>query len=176
MADHLTPKQALFVVEYLKDLNGTQAAIRAGYSENTAQEISSENLSKPIIARAIKDQMDARAKRTLVTADYVLGRMQELAERCLQKRPVMVYNKEEKKMEQVTDTVEHEDGTTTEEGVWEFDTAGANKALENMARHLKLLTDRTEHAGHDGGPLIPPDDIIVPVRARKEENTDASGS
>jgi phage terminase small subunit len=176
MREQLTPKQALFVIEYLKDLNGAQAAIRAGYSEDTAKEIASENLTKPNISKAIKEQMDARANRTLITADYVLNGMREVAERSLQRRPVMVYNKEEKRMEQVTETVEHEDGTTTEEGVWEFDTAGANKALENMARHLKLLTDRTEHAGHDGGPLVPPDDIIAPVRSKREEKQDASGS
>ena len=55
----LTPKQERFVQEYLCDLNATQAAIRAGYSENTARAIASENLSKPDIADAIAE---ARAK------------------------------------------------------------------------------------------------------------------
>ncbi|ENG5503925.1 terminase small subunit, partial [Yersinia enterocolitica] len=41
----LTPKQELFCREYLKDLNATQAAIRAGYSEKTAQVQSSRLLS-----------------------------------------------------------------------------------------------------------------------------------
>ena len=41
----LTPKQELFVQEYLVDLNATQAAIRAGYSEQTARQTASENLS-----------------------------------------------------------------------------------------------------------------------------------
>lgn len=46
----LTDKQELFAREYLKDLNATQAAIRAGYSEKTARATGSENLSKPDIA------------------------------------------------------------------------------------------------------------------------------
>ncbi|PCI03458.1 MAG: terminase small subunit [Hyphomicrobiales bacterium] len=50
---NLTNKQQKFIDEYLQDLNATQAAIRAGYSEKTAQMIGSENLSKPMIAEAI---------------------------------------------------------------------------------------------------------------------------
>jgi phage terminase small subunit len=49
----LNPRQRLFVVEYLKDKNATQAAIRAGYSEATARQMGSENLSKPYIAAEI---------------------------------------------------------------------------------------------------------------------------
>ena len=43
--EKLTPKQARFVEEYLVDLNATQAAIRAGYSESTARAIGYENLT-----------------------------------------------------------------------------------------------------------------------------------
>ena len=68
----MTPKQAQFVEEYLVDLNATQAAIRAGYSEDTARKIGSENLSKPDIATAIQEALDARAARTRITADRVL--------------------------------------------------------------------------------------------------------
>jgi phage terminase small subunit len=49
----LRPKQQRFVSEYLKDLNATQAAIRAGYPEASARQVGSENLSKPDIAAAI---------------------------------------------------------------------------------------------------------------------------
>ncbi len=51
----LTDKQELFAREYLKDLNATQAAIRAGYSEKTARATGSENLSKPDIADRIAE-------------------------------------------------------------------------------------------------------------------------
>ena len=71
----MTNKQQLFVDEYLIDLNATQAAIRAGYSQKTAQEIGSENLSKPIIAKAVGKAFRARSHRTEITQDMV---MQEL--------------------------------------------------------------------------------------------------
>ena len=53
----LTAKQKRFIDEYLLDLNATQAAIRAGYSEKTAKEIGYENLTKPHILTAIQDRM-----------------------------------------------------------------------------------------------------------------------
>ena len=59
----LTPKQQLFVEEYLIDLNATQAAIRAGYSKKTAQVIGAENLSKPMVAAAIAEAQLRRSKR-----------------------------------------------------------------------------------------------------------------
>ena len=74
----LTPKQGNFVNEYLIDFNGTQAAIRAGYSENTAQQIASENLSKPLIQQAIHKAMVERQERVGVDADYVLRRLVEI--------------------------------------------------------------------------------------------------
>lgn len=68
----LTGKQAKFVVEYLKDDNATQAAIRAGYSKTVAAEAGSENLRKPYIAEIINDHLDAQQARTLITADKII--------------------------------------------------------------------------------------------------------
>jgi len=67
----LTDKQELFCKEYLIDLNATQAAIRAGYSENTAQIIGSENLSKPLIAKKIAELKAKRAERVEIKADDI---------------------------------------------------------------------------------------------------------
>jgi phage terminase small subunit len=72
----LTAKQKRFIEEYLIDLNATQAAIRAGYSPDTAKSIGSENLTKPDIRARIDQAMAERSKRTGVNADRVL---QELA-------------------------------------------------------------------------------------------------
>jgi len=72
----MTKKQKRFVEEYLIDLNATQAAIRAGYSPGTAQQIGSENLSKLVISNAIAKAMADRSKRTGINRDRVL---QELA-------------------------------------------------------------------------------------------------
>ena len=77
----LTPKQARFVQEYLIDLNATQAAVRAGYSERTANRTGSENLSKPDIQAALQTAMQARQARTEVTQDYVIGKLVEIADR-----------------------------------------------------------------------------------------------
>lgn len=75
----MTKKQKLFVEEYLIDLNATQAAIRAGYSPDTAQQIGSENLSKPVIANAIAKAMAERSRRTGVNADRVVQELAKIA-------------------------------------------------------------------------------------------------
>lgn len=69
----LTPKQEAFCREYLIDLNATQAAIRAGYSEKTAQEQSSRLLSNVMVKEYIQRGMEDRAERVQVTADDVLN-------------------------------------------------------------------------------------------------------
>jgi phage terminase small subunit len=74
----LTPKQRAFVREYLIDLNATQAAIRAGYSEKTAYSIGQENLKKPDIAAAIEAAMKNRADRLDITADRVLKELAKI--------------------------------------------------------------------------------------------------
>jgi phage terminase small subunit len=75
----LTPKQRIFVAEYMIDLNATQAAIRAGYSEDSAKQIGTENLAKPAIVEAIENRMEDRAKRTEVTADRIINETAKLA-------------------------------------------------------------------------------------------------
>ncbi len=68
----LTEKQRRFVEEYLVDLNATQAAIRAGYSQDTAGSIGHENLKKPEIQLALQQARLAQQKRTAITADGAL--------------------------------------------------------------------------------------------------------
>lgn len=68
----LTDKQEMFAKEYIVDLNATQAAIRAGYSERTAKSIGQENLTKPDLQAYIQQLMEERSKRTEITADMVL--------------------------------------------------------------------------------------------------------
>ena len=75
----LTGKQQRFVEEYLIDLNATQAAIRAGYSVDSAKEIASENLTKPNIQRAIAKEMAERSKRTGVNQDRVVQELARIA-------------------------------------------------------------------------------------------------
>jgi|GEM_PF-2148736 len=69
----LTAKQRRFVAEYQADGNATQAAIRAGYSEDTARAIGCENLMKPHIRVEIDRQEAERLDAAGVTADYVIA-------------------------------------------------------------------------------------------------------
>lgn len=71
----MTPKQQRFVEEYLVDLNATQAAIRAGYSESTANQIGWQLLQKTSVSKAVAERMDALSMR----AAEVLMRLTEIA-------------------------------------------------------------------------------------------------
>lgn len=129
----LTPKQEMFCREYLVDLNGTQAAIRAGYSEKTANEQSAQLLAKLSIQEYVQSLMDERKERVDITADYVLKGIKDLTERCIQAQPVVV------------------DGMPT--GEYKFEANAALKGYELMGKHLKLFTDKTELTGKDGGTI-----------------------
>ncbi len=118
----LTAKQQAFCEEYMIDLNATQAAIRAGYSENTASEIGYENLSKPQIGYKIAELKAERSARTEITADYVLSSLHKVAERCMQE-----------------EAVEDGDGNPI---AFKFEHAGANKSLELLGKNLGMFTDK----------------------------------
>ena len=74
-ANGLTPKQARFVAEYLKDLNGTQAAIRAGYSKRTASSIATEYLRKPALAAEIARKRAKMAEKLEITAERIAAEL-----------------------------------------------------------------------------------------------------
>lgn len=74
----LTAKQERFVAEYLIDLNATQAAIRAGYSEKTANKQGSQMLGKTSIAAAISEAQARRSERTEITQDRVLAELAKI--------------------------------------------------------------------------------------------------
>jgi len=121
----LTDKQELFCLEYLKDLNATQAAIRAGYSEDTARQTGYENLTKPYILERVQQHMSERVKRVEIDADYVLLGIKQLTERCIQAVPVV-----------------DKDGSTS--GEYKFEATAALKGYELLGKHLKLFTDKSE--------------------------------
>lgn len=74
----LSAKQKLFCEQYLIDLNATQAAIRAGYSESTARQIGSENLSKPDIQSYISELQLQLAKNANVTPEMVISELKKV--------------------------------------------------------------------------------------------------
>lgn len=135
----LNPKQLLFVKEYLKDLSGVEAVLRAGYkmSVRSAGAHAARLLADGRIAALVQAGMDRRAEKCDITAADILESIVEVRERCLQKVPVM--RRVDGKLVQKI-----EDG----HGVWEFDSRGALKANELLGKHLKLFTDRVEIDGN----------------------------
>ena len=75
----LTDKQQRFVEEYMVDLNATQAAIRAGYSLETAEQIGYQLLQKTSVLKAISQARQAQQARTAITADKVLMEIANVA-------------------------------------------------------------------------------------------------
>lgn len=108
---NLTPKQQRFVEEYLIDLNATQSAIRAGYSEKTAQEIGSENLSKPMVAKAIAEAQEKLSNKAQVTVEMVvqglLNEAKDLSDGSTQSARVAAWAHLGKYLKMFTDKVEH---------------------------------------------------------------------
>ena len=80
MAELKAPKREMFCREYIKDLNGTQAAIRAGYSEKTANRIASELLTKPDVQARVMELQSVRVEEVRIDANYVLKRLIEIDE------------------------------------------------------------------------------------------------
>ena len=78
MAD-LRDKQEKFCIEYLIDLNATQAAIRSGYSEKTARQMGTENLSKPVIQQRIQELRLQASAESGVTPARVLKELEYIA-------------------------------------------------------------------------------------------------
>lgn len=89
----LTARQDMFCREYLIDLNATQAAIRAGYSEKTANRIGHENLTKLDIVSRIKELKEEREKETKINAQWVLQRAVELHNLCVKAEEYNAANK-----------------------------------------------------------------------------------
>lgn len=77
--DKLTAKQRRFCDEYLVDLNATSAAIRAGYSERTAEQIGYQLLQKTSVQKQIKQRMDDRSKRIELSQDFVINELMAIA-------------------------------------------------------------------------------------------------
>ncbi len=75
----LNEKQETFCMEYIKDLNATKAAIRAGYTKNVARNTGPRLLKSPAIVEKIQELMEERAKRTKIDSDRVLKELATIA-------------------------------------------------------------------------------------------------
>lgn len=116
----LTTLQERFVAEYLVDCKPTQAAIRAGYSERSAQSTAKELMANPKVRAAINAGKRRIAKKLDLTAEKVLADIERIS------------NKAEKSRQ--------------------FNAAIRGKQL--LGQHLKLFTEKHEHGGIGGGPVV----------------------
>lgn len=174
----LTPKQAAFVREYLVDLNATQAAIRAGYSANSADVIGSENLGKPEIAAAITAAKLERSQRVGITAadvlhelgilyrsdvrDFTITESGELALR--DGVPDEAWRAVSNIKHRVRTTTDKDGRTTTQREV-EFKLWDKTAAARMLGDHLGMFPKKMELVGKNDTPLIPPSAITVTLVA-----------
>ncbi len=137
----LTPKQARFVEEYLVDLNATAAAIRAGYSAKSAHVEGSRLLTNAKVAAAISAAKRERSEVTKVDAEYVLKRLHQIVERCLQEVKPALHAKTRQPMKD-------KEGNA----LYTFNAAGANQALALLGKHVNIgaFEDRIRHDTDDG--------------------------
>lgn len=145
----LTRKQKRFIQEYLIDLNATQAAIRAGYSPNSANEIASENLAKPNIRDAVDKAIAERSRRTGINQDRVLLELAKIA--FLNPTDVIDMDKATIKGDSNREDtaaissvkvkrIPTEAGEITEREVKTYDKI---KALELLGKHLGMFADNS---------------------------------
>lgn len=173
----LPPKQTQFAHEYVIDLNGAQAAIRAGYSARSATERAYELLRMPEIAALIEKLMAERAVRTQIQQDAVINELAHLAFSCVTHYTV---NEETGDLAlsdtapvgamAAVQTVNHrkrvrvdKDGATvttydTEVRLWD-----KPKALFLLGRHVGLFADRVEHVMPSGPPITRVEVVVLPA-------------
>lgn len=123
----LTAKQERFCREYVIDSNGKRAAMRAGYSENTAESQASRLLTNVKVSTRVKELTDNVANDLGITHYYVLKTTKEMTERCRQAYPVL-----DKEGNQIM--VETPKGELVP--AFMFDSKGVAKGLELMGKHI----------------------------------------
>ena len=154
----LTPKRRAFVSEYLKDLNATQAATRAGYSAHTAGRTGYDLLKIPEIQVEIEREQKRLAEKNDITAERVLEEYRRLAfSDIMSVAPVsggsvMIKDTSELTPEQraaVSEVTETKDGLRVK-----FHSKTA--ALDSLAKHLNLFNEKmqVEHTMKGPPPVI----------------------
>jgi phage terminase small subunit len=157
MRKGLTPKQARFVGEYLKDLNATQAAIRAGYSERAARQAGYQLLTNSDVAIAVQQGQARQLESAELSAARVLEEYRRLAFSDIRSffdeqgnlKPIHQLTPEQgsclASMEVIIKNAEAGDGQT--DRVHKFRVWDKTKALTDLAKHFALLTEKVEHSG-----------------------------
>jgi phage terminase small subunit len=134
LMDELTDKQKRFVEEYLKDLNATQAAIRAGYSANTANEQGARLLANVSVKAAVAKGQEKLSKRAQIDQEWVLKNIIKVYKRCMQKT-----------------RVKDREGNFI--GEFQFKDGSALKSLELLGKHLGMFAERVKLSNDDDKPF-----------------------
>lgn len=128
-----------FAREYVVDYNGTQAVIRAGYSEKSAASQASRLLRNDKVLARVRELQHEQAERLCISADWVVLKLVDVTHKAMQAEPVMKYNFATKEME--------------ETGEYLFDSKGANRALELIGKHIGMFDKREIKDVEDLQPL-----------------------
>lgn len=150
---NLTKKQAVFVEEYLVDLNATQAAIRAGYSASTAHKTGSQLLGKKVVGEALAIRMNDREARTQITQDKVLREIARVA--LADPRKVMSWGpagvvlvpSEELSEDDAVVVGEVSESFTENGRTLRVKLSDKMRALDMLGRHLGLFKEKIELSG-----------------------------
>lgn len=146
----LTDKQQAFVDHYIMTLNGAEAARLAGYSEDTAKQIATENLSKPYL----RAEIDRRLRKLTMTADETMKRLSDMASGDITQyitstgeldlESLKADNKGHllKKYKHVKRTVRHKNGDETEIEHHDFEFYPADGAIDKLMRYHALYNDK----------------------------------
>ncbi len=146
--EELTPKQAMFVREYIIDFNITRAARAAGYSEKSANTAGQNFLKYPKIQKAIQDQMERRIARVEVRQDAVISELAAIAFSDMRHfaswgpRGVRVHRSSNLSNSSAACISEISCVDTLNGKNIKIKTHDKLKALELLAKHLGMLTER----------------------------------
>lgn len=182
----LTPKQERFVEEYLKDLNATQAAVRAGYSDKTAESQASRLLRNVKVRELVEARQIARSERTGITQDRVLQELELLAFSDLTHYLVddngkieLVAGAPDGAM-RALQSVKHKT-TTREAGEMTITTHEVELKLWDKpgplklaGQHVGLFIEKHEHTGKNGKPIEVVKRVVFGGRHKKGSDADSA--
>ncbi len=150
MATKMTTKQKLFCDEYLIDLNATQAAIRAGYSQKTAGAMGAENLKKPYIREYIDKRLAEIEDALVAKQDEVMKYLTSVMRREKKEHVVVTLSRE------TSTYVPDDEGKMRKQTIKEeipevveipTPVKDSNKAAELLGRAYGIYTDKVDVEG-----------------------------
>lgn len=157
----LSDKQERFCREYLRDLNATQAAIRAGYSKRSAEMQASRLLRNDKVKKFLETNSKKIADKLEISAERVLNELAKLAFYDARKmfdddgNPIHISRLDDNAAASIVgvEVVTRGNDDHGYADIMKVKLADKKGALELLGKHLKLFTDKVEHTGKDGAPL-----------------------